>query len=131
MIKVDQFCFRFDLKTGAIIIGVVHLIFGILYLSVGFAGVSGNIGGVVIWNGAGFFGILDILAAISLLYGTMKKNPSFLIPYLVIIPLELAVDWIILVLTASLLYALTTMVILTLIYGYFWICVFSFWNMLK
>ena len=37
MIKVDQFCCGCSLETGAIIVGVVSLIMGILYAFMGFA----------------------------------------------------------------------------------------------
>ena len=100
MIKVDQFCFGCDLKTGAIIIGVAHLILGILSVSVALAGASGSLGDRLGIYDIGFLGILDILAALTLLYGTVKRDPSFLMLYLVVIPFEVAVSGILLLLTA-------------------------------
>ena len=104
MIKVDQFCCGCSLKTGAIIVGVVYLIMGILYAFMGFVGFSGNIGigggQVVIIDSFGshdvydlglasfIMGIVDILIASSLLYGAMERNPTFLLPFLILIPLD-------------------------------------------
>ena len=149
MIKVDQFCFRFDLKTGAIIIGVVHLIMGITYASVGLAEHAGNIGGrrVIIIDGivlgsayihdtvaisAVIMGVLNILVASSLLYGTIKRKAiCCMMPFLVVIPLQVVIAWIILLLYVDWLYALMFLIVKTIIYGYFWVCVFSFWNLLN
>ena len=152
MIGVDKFCCGCDLKTGALIIGAVHLVLGILSTSVGLAELTGNIGGVTIFHANGktafgssdtadavatlafLVGLLEILVASSLMYGAMRRNSNFLVPYLVVIPLEVVIGWIILGLQlypADLLYPLLILIIMTIIYLYFWICIFSFWNLLK
>ena len=76
-------------------------------------------------------GAADILVASALLYGTMKRDPDCLMPFLVFIPLSIIVDWIILLLFADILYSLLAMVLMTLTYGYFWVCVFSFRDLLS
>ena len=148
MIKVDQFCCGCSLKTGAIIVGVVYLIMGILYAFMGFVGFSGNIGigggQVVIIDSFGshdvydlglasfIMGIVDILIASSLLYGAMKKSPTFLLPFLILIPFDLAVCWICLLAFGWFdISIILSLVIKTFISGYFWVCIFSFWNIIK
>ena len=61
MIGVDKFCCGCDLKTGALIIGVVHLLMGLLSTAVGLAELSGNTGHVKIIHAHGntVFGSLD------------------------------------------------------------------------
>ena len=79
-------------------------------------------------------GPLEILVASILMYGAMRRNSNALVPYLVFIPLDVIIDWIILGLQlypADLLYTVLYMILLTIIYLYFWICIFSFWNVLK
>ena len=76
-------------------------------------------------------GAADILVASALLYGTMKRDPDCLMPFLVFIPLSIIVDWIILLLFADILFSLLAMVLMTLIYVYSWVCVFSFRDLLS
>ena len=163
MVGVDKFCCGCDLKTGALIIGVVHLLMGLiigvvhllmglLSTAVGLAELSGNTGHVKIIHAHGntvfgsldtpdafaiyavLIGPLEILVASILMYGAMRRNSNALVPYLVFIPLDVIIDWIILGLQlypADLLYTVLYMILLTIIYLYFWICIFSFWNVLK
>ena len=75
--------------------------------------------------------ILHLLAGICLLIGVFKTKPGFVFPVLVLIPMVLVGDWInLLVLTLGL-DQILSLVIWSLISGYFWVCLFSFWKELK
>ena len=165
---VDKFCCC-SLKTGAITLGVILLVFGVinaLWNCVGFTGDQEMM--TALWlnidinndgeadDGLDFlidrntamatlvisfiFSILQILAASSLLFGASKNKPDFILPVLILIIADLVGGWAysILILKAvgwifSILFIVfvIAMVINTVILGYFWVCIFSFWKQLK
>jgi hypothetical protein len=150
MLQVNKFCCCCSLKSGAIFIGVVLILSGILgsALSVyGLATDDDDIGTVEFYlikievnENADpkayhvvelIYSILYLLAGISLLIGAFKTKPALVLPVLVLIPLVLVGEWInLLVLTLGW-EQILSMVITSLISGYFWVCLFSFWKELK
>ena len=75
-------------------------------------------------------GILEILAASSLLLGTVYNKPNFLVPMLILFPVELAL-WISIIGIYCIYIGIVFLVILSLLYVYFWICIFSYWKQMK
>ena len=146
MIKFDKFCGCCSLKTGAIIVGVVYILMGILYALVGVFAFSANIdmeqwinGNLsspddIFVIGIAYFiiGIVDILIALSLLYGAMRRNHIFLLPFLILEPFDWLVSCICLqVFEWSTISVLFCLFIKTFISGYFWVSILSFWNVMK
>ena len=163
MLKVDKCCCC-SLKIGAIILGVIILIFGFITAATNSWGFTGDqqmltaLGiGMNINNDyvqieyyrtnamaalvVGFIkGIIDILAASSLLFGACNSKPGFLLPILILTPVNLAGNWIfsivLLVSTSFIGIAIISMFIVflflvSLFRGYTWVCVFSFWKQMK
>ena len=111
MIQVDKFCCC-SLKTGAIIVGVLLLIFGIITAAgsiyfltggkpffladLGIDQYSTDVKHAVTSStiAALISSIIDIAASSCLLYGADMGNPDFVLPILVLVPVVLAVDWI-------------------------------------
>ena len=77
-------------------------------------------------------GILEILAASSLLLGAVYYKPNFLVPMLILLPVELAF-WISSICLSYRWFGIefVFLVILSLLYGYFWVCIFSYWKQIK
>ena len=148
MIKVDNFCFVFSLRTGPTIIGIFFLIAGIWDTAVAANALAGD-------ENEGFAtpdyiknqeptkdqvtaylvvrlisGILEILSASSLIILICKFKPSLMIPTLILIPVALVVMWITLLAIAGF-HAwvdLTVLALQTLLGAYFWVCILSFWK---
>jgi hypothetical protein len=197
MIQAGKCCCCCSLKTGAIIIGVIFLIFGLFRASSASVGLSGDDfmedatwffvitdlddnaddrvvindgeGKVVIDDGEGkviiigpkwftdaitwikdarakvtkdeatallvvdfIFGILEIIAASSLLFGVSNINASFVLPILFLIPVDQAVRYIsFLVIVGFNPLIFISMVIPSLLVIYFWVCLFSYWKEMK
>ena len=79
------------------------------------------------------FGVLEIIAASSLLFGVCNINnqqhPSFVLPILILIPVDQAVRYfcfMVIVGFNTLIFII--MVIPTLLVVYFWVCLFSYWK---
>ena len=76
-------------------------------------------------------GILEILAASSLLLGAVYNKPHFIVPMLILFPVDIAL-WII---SISILcyrwFGIVFLVILIPIYVYFWVSIFSYWRQMK
>ena len=82
------------------------------------------------------FIILWILAASSLLFAAYRNKATLVIPILFLIPVELTITWIPTLVNIGLMaddikYDIVALVIISLLYLYFWICLFSFWQQLK
>ena len=75
-------------------------------------------------------GILEILAASSLLLGAVYNKPNFLVPMLILFPVELAL-WISIIGIYHIYIGIIFLVILSLLYVYFWVCIFSYWKQIK
>ena len=74
-------------------------------------------------------GLLEILAASSLLFGVCQFKPSFMVPTLILIPVDLAVTWITrLVIAGFNVVIFLSWFPITLLWIYFWVCLFSFWQ---
>ena len=77
-------------------------------------------------------GILGILTALSLLFGIFQFKPTLLVPILIIIPVDFAVLWVTLLAIAGVnIFIIVTMVAMTLLWTYHWVCLFSFWHQQK
>ena len=133
MIKVDKFCGCCSLKTGATILGIVFLIWGFILASVGSVALMAT----TVMQLFAFFmvimiiGILELLAASSLLFGVCNIKPHFIVPMLILFPVDIAL-WII---SISILcyrwFGIVFLVILIPIYVYFWVSIFSYWRQMK
>ena len=150
MLQVNKFCCCCSLKSGAIFIGVILILSGILgsaFSLYGLAKDDDDMGTVEIYlikieinENADpkaynvvelIYGILQLFAGICLLIGVFKTKPAFVLPVLILIPVVLVGEWInLLVLTLGWEQVLS-MVITSLISGYFWICLYSFWKEMK
>ena len=148
MLQVDKFfCFA-SLKTGSLLVGYFSIIFNITtvimniyYLSAPEdikAGVSSGYGDVAIAlvGITIIIAILRILAASSLIFGAWKNKSEFVLPALVMMPFGQAWDWIRIFATAIWLYVVSLEAYLiqtpiSLLFVYFWVCIFFFWNQMK
>ena len=75
-------------------------------------------------------GILEILAASSLLFGAGNVKPNFLVPMMILFPVDLAL-WISINILNFTWFGIVFLVILSLLYGYFWVCIFYYWKQMK
>ena len=75
-------------------------------------------------------GIIDILAASSLLFGAGNIKPNFLVPTMILFPVDLAL-WISIIILWFTWFGIVFLVILSLLYVYFWVCIFSYWKQIK
>ena len=177
MLKVNKFFGCCSLKTGATILGIVILLWGLMLAILGCFGLMFTTDTqlpdpvmkllVVTSDGLGldiddsdndfvtaqtpgpikieagerrriapFFvvimtiGILEILAASSLLLGAVYNKPNFLVPMLILFPVELAL-WISIIGIYHIYIGIIFLVILSLLYVYFWVCIFSYWKQIK
>ena len=74
-------------------------------------------------------GLLEILSASSLLFGVCQLKPSFMVPILILIPVDLAVTWITrLVIAGFNVVIFLSWFPITLLWIYFWVCLLSFWQ---
>ena len=150
MIQVTKFCCCCSLRCGAIFVGVVLILVGIL------DGASAS-GGLMGWNKQteNYFikinnlddfnyidliipsllqlllGVLQLLIGISLLVGVFKNKPEFMLPILIMIPVIVAVKWITLLIIRTGLGKILSMAIMSLLYGYIWVCLYSYWKEIK
>ena len=119
MIKVKKaFCF-FSLKVGAYIVGLVFLLLGLVNVGIFLPA----------WTWALPLGILEVLTSFSLLVGAKRKKPIFILPILVWIPVDLVISVILLVWMTG--WMSVILVIIFPVYGYIWVCQFSFWKQSK
>ena len=78
------------------------------------------------------FGILEIIAASSLLFGVCNINASFVLPILILIPVDQAVRYIcLMVIVGFNTLIFISMVIPFLLVVYFWVCLFFYWKEMK
>ena len=150
MLQVSKFCCCCSLKSGAIFIGVVLILSGILggaFSLYGLAKDDDNKGTVEIYlikievnENADpkaynvvelIYGILQLFAGISLLIGAFKTKLAFVLPVLILIPVVLVGEWINLLVMTLGWEQILSMVITSFIRGYFWVCLFSFWKELN
>ena len=77
-------------------------------------------------------GILEILSASSLLLGVFHfhNKQSLVVPILIVLPVSLTVTWITLLAIAGVNVVIIVLILvpMTLIWPYFWVCLFSFWQ---
>ena len=150
MLPVNKFCCCCSLKSGAIFIGVVLILSGILgsaFSLYGLAKEDDDMGTVEIYlikieinENADpkaynvvelIYGILQLFAGISLLIGAFKTKPAFVLPVLILIPVVLVGEWIDLLVMTLGWEQILSMFFSSFIRGYFWVCLFSFWKELK
>ena len=121
MIKVKKaFCF-FSLKVGAYIVGLVFLLLGLVNVGLGIF--------LPDWTWALPLGILEVLTSFSLLVGANKRKPIFILPILVWIPVDLVISVILMVWMTG--WMSVILVIIFPVYGYIWVCQFSFWKQMR
>jgi hypothetical protein len=137
MIQATKFCCCCSLRCGAIFVGVVLILVGIM---------DGASGGLMGWNKhtENYFikinnlddfddidliipsllqlllGILQLLIGISLLVAVFKNKPEFVLPILIMIPVIVAVTCITLLIIRTGLGEILSMAIMSLLYGYIW-----------
>ena len=142
MFQVTKFCCCCSLRCGAIFVGVVLILVGIL---------DGASSGLMGWNNdtENYFikinnlddfyvfdsripsllqlllGILQLLIGISLLVGVFKNKPEFMIPILIMIRGIVAGKWITLLIIRTGLGKIISIAIMSLLYGYIWVCLYS------
>ena len=158
---VDKFCCC-SLKTGAITVGVIFLVFGLIDACMNCVGFTGDQQMMTaLWLNIDIdndgeaddffmdrnkamaalvvtliFNILRILVGSSLIYGASNNKPAFILPVLVLIIADLVAGW---VSSIFILFAfggifaiiIIALVIRSVLWGYFWVCIFSFWKQLK
>ena len=158
MVQLNKFCCCCSLKCGAVFIGVVLIIFGIFEAAQSiYAFTGGNLMYDLRLNKEDAEGtptkeetipmayqvvnfisnIVCILAASSLLFASFKSKASFVIPILILIPVNTTIAWIITFFSIGSMaddikYVTIGFLVITFLFNlYFWICLFSFWKQLK
>jgi hypothetical protein len=77
------------------------------------------------------FGILEMFAASSLIFGAYKSKKVFVLPILILLPVDLLAKWISKIFLWNNGFGIIHEVIMTIFVGYMWVCVHSFWLQLK
>ena len=78
------------------------------------------------------FGILEIIAASSLLFGVCNINASFVLPILLLIPVDQTVRYICFMAIGGFnIFFFIILVIPSLLAVYFWVCLFFYWKEMK
>eukprot|EP00091_Calanus_sinicus_P000629 TRINITY_DN10552_c0_g1_i1.p1 TRINITY_DN10552_c0_g1~~TRINITY_DN10552_c0_g1_i1.p1 ORF type:complete len:139 (-),score=47.19 TRINITY_DN10552_c0_g1_i1:29-445(-) len=121
MIQVKKAFWFFSLRVGAYIVGLVFLLLGLVNVGIGIF--------LPAWTWALPLGILEILTSSSLLVGASKREPIFVLPILVWIPVDLVISVILMVWMTG--WMSVILAIIFPVYGYIWLCQFSFWKQMK
>ena len=77
-----------------------------------------------------FFSFLEVLAASVLIFGDVNYEPVFMIPILILIPVDLLIAWIWLFVSFSWV-MLIFLAFVSVFFVYAWVCIFCFWKQLQ
>ena len=121
MIQIKKALYFFSLKVGAYIVGLVFLLLGLVNVGLGIF--------LPAWTWALPLGILEVLTSFSLLVGASKRKPIFVLPILVWIPVDLVISVNLMVWMTG--WMSVILVIIFPVYGYIWVCQFSFWKQMR
>ena len=133
MVHLHKFCCCCSLKSGAIFVGVVLFLLGILDTALSLAGWDKD----TVWiyfteisdisDPFAFYvvllilGILELFLGTSLVIGVYKTRPVLVLPIVFLIPVIVVVEWINLLLITQAWLDIICQAMASLIFGYFWV----------
>jgi hypothetical protein len=143
MVHLHKFCCCCSLKCGAIFVGVVFFLLGILDTALSLAGWNKDTVRIYfteisdVSDPFAFYvvllllGILQLFLGTSLLIGVFKTKQVLVLPMVLLIPVIVVVEWINLLLITQAWVDILCQAMASLIFGYFWVTSYQYWKEIK